>query len=82
MGITHVIRGSDHLNNTPRQIQLYEALGLTIPQFAHIPLIHGPDGAKMSKRHGAVAITEYREAGFLPDAVVNYLVSAGLVSRR
>jgi len=63
MGITHVIRGSDHLNNTPRQMQLYEALGLPVPQFGHIPLIHGPDGAKMSKRHGAVAITEYREAG-------------------
>ena len=77
MGITHVVRGSDHLNNTPRQIQLYEALGLTPPQFAHIPLIHGPDGAKMSKRHGAVAITEYREAGFLADAVVNYLARLG-----
>ncbi len=77
MGITHVIRGSDHLNNTPRQIQLYEALGLPTPQFAHIPLIHGPDGAKMSKRHGAVAITEYREAGYLPDAVINYLVRLG-----
>jgi len=77
MGITHVVRGSDHLNNTPRQIQLYQALGLTQPQFAHIPLIHGPDGAKMSKRHGAVAITEYREAGFLADAVVNYLARLG-----
>jgi len=77
MGITHVIRGSDHLNNTPRQIQLYQALGLTPPSFAHIPLIHGPDGAKMSKRHGAVAITEYREAGFLADAVVNYLARLG-----
>lgn len=73
MGITHVVRGSDHLNNTPRQIQLYEALGLPIPKFAHIPLIHGPDGAKMSKRHGAVAVTEYREQGYLPHAVNNYL---------
>jgi len=73
MGITHVIRGSDHLNNTPRQIQLYEALGLPSPRFAHIPLIHGPDGAKMSKRHGSVAITEYREQGYLPQAVINYL---------
>ncbi|MDQ6994511.1 MAG: glutamate--tRNA ligase [Mariprofundaceae bacterium] len=73
MGITHVIRGSDHLNNTPRQIQLYEALGLPVPKFAHIPLIHGADGAKMSKRHGSVAITEYREQGYLPAAVVNYL---------
>jgi len=77
MEITHVIRGSDHLNNTPRQIQLYQALGLTVPQFAHIPLIHGADGAKMSKRHGAVAITDYRTQGYLPDAVVNYLVRLG-----
>jgi len=77
MGITHVIRGSDHLNNTPRQMQLYEALKLSVPEFAHIPLIHGPDGAKMSKRHGAVAITQYREAGYLADAVVNYLARLG-----
>jgi len=77
MGITHVVRGSDHLNNTPRQIQLYQALGLPMPQFAHIPLIHGPDGAKMSKRHGSVAITEYREQGYLPDAVNNYLARLG-----
>jgi len=77
MEITHVVRGSDHLNNTPRQIQLYQALGLQPPVFAHIPLIHGPDGAKMSKRHGAVAITDYREAGYLPDAVVNYLARLG-----
>jgi len=77
MGITHVVRGSDHLNNTPRQIQLYQALGLPTPQFAHIPLIHGPDGAKMSKRHGSVAITEYREQGYLPEAVTNYLARLG-----
>ncbi len=77
MAITHVVRGSDHLNNTPRQIQLYEALGLQAPCFAHIPLIHGPDGAKMSKRHGAVAITEYRQAGYLPEAVNNYLARLG-----
>jgi len=77
MGITHVVRGSDHLNNTPRQIQLYQALGLPMPQFAHIPLIHGPDGAKMSKRHGSVAITEYREQGYLPDAMNNYLARLG-----
>ncbi|MDX8411880.1 MAG: glutamate--tRNA ligase [Mariprofundaceae bacterium] len=77
MSITHVIRGTDHLNNTPRQIQLYQALSLPIPQFAHIPLIHGPDGAKMSKRHGAVAITEYSQAGYLADAVVNYLARLG-----
>jgi glutamyl-tRNA synthetase len=77
MGITHVIRGSDHLNNTPRQMQLYQAFDLPVPQFAHIPLIHGPDGAKMSKRHGAVAITEYRQAGYLPEAVINYLARLG-----
>lgn len=77
MAISHVVRGSDHLNNTPRQIQLYQALGLPVPQFAHIPLIHGPDGAKMSKRHGAVAITEYREQGYLPAAVNNYLARLG-----
>jgi len=77
MGITHVVRGSDHLNNTPRQIQLYQALGLNVPQFAHIPLIHGADGAKMSKRHGSVAITEYREKGYLPHAVNNYLARLG-----
>ncbi len=77
MGITHVVRGSDHLNNTPRQIQLYQALGLEMPKFAHIPLIHGPDGAKMSKRHGSVAITEYREKGYLPQAVNNYLARLG-----
>lgn len=77
MGITHVVRGADHLNNTPRQIQLYEALGLRAPEFAHIPLILGADGAKMSKRHGAVAITEYRRLGYLPDAMVNYLARLG-----
>ena len=77
MGISHVVRGADHLNNTPRQIQLYQALGLPVPAFAHIPLIHGPDGAKMSKRHGAVAITDYREAGYLPQAMINYLARLG-----
>ncbi|MDX8409341.1 MAG: glutamate--tRNA ligase [Mariprofundales bacterium] len=77
MGITHVVRGADHLNNTPRQIQLYQALGLALPQFAHIPLIHGPDGAKMSKRHGAVAITDYRDGGCLPEAMINYLARMG-----
>ncbi|MDX8377020.1 MAG: glutamate--tRNA ligase [Mariprofundales bacterium] len=73
MAITHVIRGADHLNNTPRQIQLYNALGLKAPIFAHIPLIHGADGAKMSKRHGAVAITDYQQDGYLPHSVINYL---------
>ncbi|MBF0281851.1 MAG: glutamate--tRNA ligase [Zetaproteobacteria bacterium] len=77
MGISHVVRGSDHLNNTPRQIQLYQALGFSVPNFAHIPLIHGADGAKMSKRHGSVAVTDYRDAGYLPDALVNYLARLG-----
>jgi glutamyl-tRNA synthetase len=76
-GITHVIRGDDHLNNTFRQIQLYEALGWAIPRFAHIPLIHGEDGAKLSKRHGAVGIEYYRDAGFLPEAFCNYLLRMG-----
>ncbi|MFZ1427602.1 MAG: glutamate--tRNA ligase [Geminicoccaceae bacterium] len=77
MGISHVIRGHDHLTNTFRQIQLYRAIGATLPRFAHIPLIHGPDGAKLSKRHGALSITEYREMGFLPEAVRNYLLRLG-----
>jgi glutamyl-tRNA synthetase len=77
MGITHVIRGDDHVNNTPKQIHVYRALGHALPVFAHVPLIHGPDGSKLSKRHGAVSITEYREMGFLPDAVRNYLARLG-----
>ena len=77
MGITHVIRGHDHLTNTFRQIQLYQAIGAEPPRFAHIPLIHGPDGAKLSKRHGALSVTEYREMGFLPEAVRNYLLRLG-----
>ena len=77
MGITHVIRGHDHLTNTFRQIQLYRAIGAELPRFAHIPLIHGPDGAKLSKRHGALSVTEYREMGFLPEAVRNYLLRLG-----
>ena len=77
MGITHVIRGHDHLTNTFRQIQLYRAIGAALPEFAHIPLIHGPDGAKLSKRHGALSVTEYREMGFLPEAVRNYLLRLG-----
>lgn len=74
MGITHVIRGDDHINNTPKQIHLYNALGATVPVFGHIPLIHGDDGKKLSKRHGAVSITEFREQGYLPEAVCNYLM--------
>ena len=77
MGITHVIRGHDHLTNTFRQVQLYRAMGAELPAFAHIPLIHGPDGAKLSKRHGALSVTEYREMGFLPEAVRNYLLRLG-----
>lgn len=77
MRITHVIRGDDHLNNTPRQINLYRALGTTPPQFAHLPMIHGPDGAKLSKRHGAVSVMQYREDGYLPEALLNYLVRLG-----
>jgi glutamyl-tRNA synthetase len=77
MTITHVIRGDDHLNNTPRHINLFRALGLQPPRYAHIPMIAGPDGAKLSKRHGAVNVLEYREQGYLPDALLNYLVRLG-----
>lgn len=73
MGITHVIRGADHITNTPKQILLYEALNLQIPEFAHLPLILGQDKSKLSKRHGAVSLDEYKEKGFLSDAMVNYL---------
>ena len=77
MAITHIIRGDDHLVNAARQTQLYLALGWPVPTFAHIPLIHGPDGAKLSKRHGALAIDAYREMGFLPEAMRNYLLRLG-----
>ncbi len=77
MAITHVIRGDDHLNNTPRQINIFAALGATPPEYAHLPMILGPDGAKLSKRHGAVSVMEYRNDGFLPEAVRNYLVRLG-----
>jgi glutamyl-tRNA synthetase len=77
MEITHVIRGDDHLNNTPRQINLYRAFDREPPMFAHLPMIHGPDGAKLSKRHGAVNVMEYRGMGFLPDALLNYLLRLG-----
>ncbi|HHV43278.1 MAG TPA: glutamate--tRNA ligase [Firmicutes bacterium] len=77
MGITHVIRGEDHLSNTPRQIQLYEALGYALPQFAHIPMILGPDRKRLSKRHGATSVMEYEGAGYLPEAFVNYLALLG-----
>ena len=74
MGITHIIRGDDHLNNAFRQAQIYRAMNWDVPIFAHIPLIHGPDGAKMSKRHGALGVTEYRDDGMLPEAMRNYLL--------
>jgi len=77
MGITHVIRGDDHLTNAFRQVQLYQAMGWDVPQFAHIPLIHGADGAKLSKRHGALGIEHYRDAGYLPEALRNYLLRLG-----
>jgi glutamyl-tRNA synthetase len=77
MGITHVIRGDDHLTNTFRQVQIFNAMGWATPEFAHIPLIHGADGAKLSKRHGAVSVLEFREQGFLPEALCNYLLRLG-----
>lgn len=77
MAITHVIRGDDHLNNTPKQINIYKALQAEPPSFSHIPMILGPDGAKLSKRHGAASIMAYRDLGYLPEAVVNYLVRLG-----
>ncbi|HEX9461911.1 MAG TPA: glutamate--tRNA ligase [Alphaproteobacteria bacterium] len=77
MGVTHVIRGDDHLNNAARQMQLIEALGWPVPTYAHIPLIHGPDGAKLSKRHGALGVEAYREMGYLPEALRNYLLRLG-----
>ena len=77
MGVTHVIRGDDHLNNTPRQMNMLRALGSTPPVYAHVPMILGPDGAKLSKRHGAVSVLQYEEEGYLPDALLNYLVRLG-----
>ncbi len=77
MGITHVIRGDDHLNNTARHVHIIEALGFTRPVYAHLPMILGADGSRLSKRHGAVNVLEYREEGYLPEAVLNYLVRLG-----
>ena len=82
MRVTHIIRGDDHLSNTPRQIQLYEALGSDLPEFAHVPLILGTDKARLSKRHGATSVMAYRDMGYFPEAVVNYLVRLALVPRR
>ena len=76
-GITHIIRGDDHISNTPKQILFYEALGYEVPTFAHMPLMMGADGAKLSKRHGAVAIEEYKKEGYLPAALANYLMLLG-----
>ncbi|MCL4801243.1 MAG: glutamate--tRNA ligase [Burkholderiales bacterium] len=77
MAITHVIRGDDHVNNTPRQINIYDALGAPLPRFAHVPMILGPDGERLSKRHGAVSVMQYKEEGYLADALVNYLARLG-----
>jgi len=77
MGVTHIIRGDDHLNNAARQSLIYQALDWTVPVFAHIPLIHGPDGAKLSKRHGAQAVGDYQDLGYLPEAMRNYLARLG-----
>ncbi|CAK1827236.1 glutamate--tRNA ligase [Vibrio crassostreae] len=77
MGITHVVRGEDHINNTPRQINIYKALGAPVPTFAHCAMILGDDGAKLSKRHGAVSVMQYRDEGYLPNALNNYLVRLG-----
>ena len=77
LGITHILRGDDHISNTPKQILFYEALGATAPRFGHMPLILGPDGSKLSKRHGGVSVTEYKDEGFLPEALANYLILLG-----
>jgi glutamyl-tRNA synthetase len=81
-GITHVVRGEDHLSNTPKQLLVFEALGATPPRYAHLPLLHGPDGRKLAKRHGAASVQELRDAGYLPEAVDNYiaLLGAGFAS--
>ena len=81
-GITHVVRGEDHLSNTPKQLLVFEAIGATAPRYAHLPLLHGPDGRKLSKRHGDASVQELRDAGYLPEAVDNYiaLLGAGFAS--
>ena len=77
MGVTHVIRGDDHLTNAARQTLIYRAMDWEVPAFAHVPLIHGPDGAKLSKRHGALGVEAYRDMGYLPEAMRNYLARLG-----
>jgi glutamyl-tRNA synthetase len=76
-GVTHVVRGEDHLSNTPKQLLVFEALGMAPPRYAHLPLLHGPDGKKLSKRHGAASVQELRDAGYLPEAIVNYIALLG-----
>jgi glutamyl-tRNA synthetase len=76
-GVTHVVRGEDHLSNTPKQLLVFEALGVAPPRYAHLPLLHGPDGRKLSKRHGAASVQELRADGYLPEAVVNYIALLG-----
>src|SRR5690606_11638726 len=75
--ITHGLRGDDHVNNPPRQINILRALGAPVPEYGHLPMIHGPDGQKLSKRHGAVSVMQYDEDGYLPEAIVNYLARLG-----
>src|SRR5262249_17727342 len=77
MGITHVVRGDDHISNTPKQILLYQGIGAPVPQFAHVPLILGTDRKRLSKRHGATSVTEYARQGYLPEAMVNFLALLG-----
>src|ERR687890_199933 len=77
MGVTHVVRGPDHYSNTPKQMLILDALGEVPPLYAHVPLLHGPDGKKLSKRHGAASVQELRERGYLPEAVRNYLALLG-----
>src|SRR5260221_9939500 len=82
MNITHVIRGDDHVNNTPRQVNIFQALGAELPKFAHVPMILGADGERLSKRHGAVSVMQYAEDGYLPEALVNYLARLRWSHRR
>ncbi|HEY5139995.1 MAG TPA: glutamate--tRNA ligase, partial [Methylococcales bacterium] len=77
MKVTNVIRGDDHINNTPRQMNILKALGAEVPKYAHLPMILGPDGARLSKRHGAVSVMQFRDEGYLPEALLNYLVRLG-----
>ena len=76
-GITHVVRGADHYSNTPKQMLIQQAMGAPTPIYAHLPLLHGPDGKKLSKRHGATSVQDLRDAGYLPEAVLNYLALLG-----